>query len=169
MIESLSFSIILVDLFCMHVMRVGLDSSGFINGNGIRIAQACPISIIPWSVKASKNASILQEIFYFLLFLHSRGSSRGSLFHCLLPFYPPFNHPNDLLPKLSFFYNLLPLSIHSAMLGYLSQSAKQESSIVLWVFLGGIFSKTLMLILLSTISHVSFLFASFEYFLIFLL
>lgn len=63
MIESLSFSIILVDLFCMHVMRVGLDSSGFINGNGIRIAQACPISIIPWSVKASKNASIFQEIF----------------------------------------------------------------------------------------------------------
>lgn len=49
------FSIILVHLFCMHVMHVCLDSSGFINGNGFSIAQACPISIIPWSVKASKK------------------------------------------------------------------------------------------------------------------
>lgn len=64
-------SITLVDLFCLHVMqwcfvcvRESLGSSGFINGNGIRFTQACPISIIPWSFiafgkKKKRKASAL--------------------------------------------------------------------------------------------------------------
>lgn len=125
-----TFSIILMDLSSqMCCVGAGVCSdSGFINGNGIMIAQACPISITPQSVTASEIRTCqFPESFSarFLLFLpslrlHSVPTQAG-LFHNLLSFDRPFNHPHDLRPpNASPYTHVAPSVMH----GSLMQSVK---------------------------------------------
>lgn len=128
-----TFSIILTDL-SSQMCCVGAcvcSDSGFINGNGIMIAQACPISITPRSVTASEiRTRQLPESFSpcFLLFLPGRRlhsvPTQAALFHNLLSFDRSFNHPHDLRPSNVSPCKHLAQSAPSVMQGYLMQSAK---------------------------------------------
>lgn len=128
-----TFSIILADL-SSQMCCVGAcvcSDRGFINGNGIMIAQACPISITPQPVTASAvRARQLPESFspcfpLFLPGLRLHGvPTQAGLFRNLLSFDRPFNHPHDLRPPDASPCKHLAQSAPSVMPGYLMQSAE---------------------------------------------
>lgn len=124
------------------------------------LPRQCPISIIPQSVIASKNWERLhsQRDFPGILCCFCTAPGLGSMALCaslfpdLLSFHPPFNYPSDLLPRLEV------KSLQSCR-DPISQA--RLSSNMLLVFSNT--SKPLMVISVSTISHVMLLFASFAF------